>query len=574
MLEGRIYRAGWIPAMFAIILVAFSLGELPRASTTNLSAQSFDGVAAARMADRLKALGGPHRGPGTPGDAAVAARVRRDLARLGFMAAAHDVTVRTAAGRRTIPLVTGRRTGLADGMVTVVADRSSLAATGALLELAQVFSGRGPTRTLQLISTAGGPEAGGTEPVADALPRPSGAVLVLGPLGMPGSRTPWVVPWSTRAAAAPIGLRRTVEQALSDEVRGSPGPEGGFTQFARLAFPLTLGAQAPLLEHGVPAVLVAPHGERPAGEPEQIDPRQLTLFGRGVLHAVTALDAGPPVGQDTRDLVVARHLLPSWTVRVLAGLGILPVLLVMIDGLARLARRRDRPVAGIRWALIGVVPILLAALLPRALGLLRILDAGPALPGDAGGWTAVQLVALGLCLAVGVAGWLGLRPVLARLAGASSPPASARAGGALTVALIAALALWIANPFAAALLVPALHLWLVAAVPDLRPGRRAAVTLALAGLIPAVIVMLIYAFAFDLGPIGLVRNALLGLAGGAVGAGETIAWSLAAGALVGVVSLAREGRRPTNPPMAATVRGPLSYAGPGSLGGTGSAIRR
>ena len=270
-----------------------------------------------------------------------------------------------------------------------------------------------------------------------------------------------------------------------------------------------------------------------------------------------------------------RHVLPAWTVRLLAGLGILPVLLVTIDGLARLARRRDGPAAGVRWALVGAVPFVLAALLPRLLGLLRILDAGPTLPGDAGGWTAVQLVSLVLCLAVGVAAWLGLRPVLLRLVGAAAPAASARAGGALTVALVAAIALWIRNPFAAALLVPALHLWIPAAVPDLRPGRRPALALALAGLVPAVIVMLIYAFAFDLGPAGLVRNALLGLAGGAVGVGE--ARRLVAGrGRARPVSWPsrREGRRPTNPPMAPSVRGPLSYAGPGSLGGTGSAIRR
>ncbi len=49
------------------------------------------------------------------------------------------------------------------------------------------------------------------------------------------------------------------------------------------------------------------------------------------------------------------------------------------------------------------------------------------------------------------------------------------------MALVAAIALWLANPFAAALLVPALHLWIPAAVPDLRPGRRPALALALAG---------------------------------------------------------------------------------------------
>jgi hypothetical protein len=560
--------------MFAIVLVAFSLGEVPRGASTQLSAQAFDGGQAARAAERLKTIGGPRRGPGSDGDDRMAARVRRDFARLGFAASSRPVSVRTLSGRRTVPLVVGRRTGLADGVVTVVADRSSLAATGGLLELARVFGGRGPTKTLQLVSTASGPGGSGTKPLTSSLPRAPGVVVVLGPLGTPGSRTPWVVPWSTRASAAPIALRRTVERAMAAEVRRSPGAEGGFVQFARLAFPLTLGAQGPLLEDGVPAVLVGPHGERPLGDSEVVDAGQLTLFGRGVLRAVTALDAGGAPGSGTRDLVVARHVLPSWTVRLLAAIGILPVLLVMIDGLARLSRRKDHPLAGIRWALVVAAPLLVAALLPRLLGALGILDSGPVLPGDAGGVTRPEVAALVLCVAVAVGGWIGVRPGLARLAGADTAPASARAAGALTLALVAAVLLWVVNPFAAALLVPALHLWILAAVPDLRPDRRAAVSLAVLGLVPPLIVLLIYAFAFDLGPVGLVRNALLGLAGGAVGLGETVLWTLAAAAFACVLLLAREGRRPLNPPAESSVRGPLSYAGPGSLGGTRSAIRR
>jgi hypothetical protein len=55
-----------------------------------------------------------------------------------------------------------------------------------------------------------------------------------------------------------------------------------------------------------------------------------------------------------------------------------------------------------------------------------------------------------------------------------------------------------------------------------------------------------------------------------------VAWSLVVACLVAAVALAL---RPKPAPAApgeprVTVRGPLSYAGPGSLGGTDSALRR
>ena len=50
MLDPRIYRAGWIPVLFVVVLVAFSLREAPRPAQTTLSAQAFDGGAALALA--------------------------------------------------------------------------------------------------------------------------------------------------------------------------------------------------------------------------------------------------------------------------------------------------------------------------------------------------------------------------------------------------------------------------------------------------------------------------------------------------------------------------------------------
>jgi hypothetical protein len=73
--------------------------------------------------------------------------------------------------------------------------------------------------------------------------------------------------------------------------------------------------------------------------------------------------------------------------------------------------------------------------------------------------------------------------------------------------------------------------------------------------------------------------AVLIVAGGHVGLAGALLWSIAFGCAVAVALVAARARQ--EPGVAApderveiTIRGPLSYAGPGSLGGTESALRR
>jgi hypothetical protein len=86
-------------------------------------------------------------------------------------------------------------------------------------------------------------------------------------------------------------------------------------------------------------------------------------------------------------------------------------------------------------------------------------------------------------------------------------------------------------------------------------------------------VALVYAFAFGVGPIAFVWGLLLAVAGGHLGPAAAVLWSLVLACSAAVlVMFARP--RPGGPPREVTVRGPRSYAGPGSLGGTESALRR
>jgi hypothetical protein len=72
-----------------------------------------------------------------------------------------------------------------------------------------------------------------------------------------------------------------------------------------------------------------------------------------------------------------------------------------------------------------------------------------------------------------------------------------------------------------------------------------------------------------------VWEMVLLLAGHGVSIVSAIEWSAVLGCLLSAVTLsllaARGSRRV---PVSVTVRGPVTYAGPGSLGGTKSALRR
>jgi hypothetical protein len=138
---------------------------------------------------------------------------------------------------------------------------------------------------------------------------------------------------------------------------------------------------------------------------------------------------------------------------------------------------------------------------------------------------------------------------------------------------VIAIAIWVSNPFAALLLVPALHLWLWVVTPDVRLPLPATVALVLVGLAPVALLATYFALTFGVGPLGLTWDGVLLLAGGGLSVLGAIEWSLLAGCALSVVAIAwRAQAKPAPAPV--TVRGPVSYAGPGSLGGTESALRR
>jgi hypothetical protein len=193
---------------------------------------------------------------------------------------------------------------------------------------------------------------------------------------------------------------------------------------------------------------------------------------------------------------------------------------------------------------------------------------------------AGDVVVLGVVAAVIALAWW-LTTGLARGGGRRRLDVAAPgAGCALALALsLVTLATWLVNPYAALIMVPALHLWLIAAIADVPDRGPVPIVLGVVGLLPLVVVVLFYMSRLSLNPLEALWYLFLLVTGGAVG----IAAALFTCVFVGVFSclvaiLVARARRPPavreEEPQRPAVFGPGGYAGPGSLGGTESALRR
>ncbi|MFL5845644.1 MAG: hypothetical protein ACJ762_13225 [Solirubrobacteraceae bacterium] len=605
MLDPRLYRAAFAPILLALVVAAFSLMERPRALTTTLAPDAFDGAKAFAKLQGLAAQF-PDRAPGGPGDTGLARKVEQELRRAfcpeaGANGTCEAVTVRnvrghTIDGEADLETVVATRLGAPGPGIVVVAHRdassrpseAALSGTAALLELARVFGGRQTKRTLTLVSTSGGTGgAAGAAQLAASLPDDDphpDAVLVLGDMASSVVRRPWVLPWSNGAQLAPVQLRRTVESALRLEAGSEPGQPRGVVQLARLAFPFAQNEQGPFNAAGVPAVAIQATAERGPQPGAAVSEDRLNGFGRAALRSIDALDNGPTLTQaPNAEVVLLNKVLPPWVARLLVGVLLLPMLVAAIDGLARVRRRKAAVAVWLRWLVALMLPFAGAALVARLLAVTGVLDEAPG-GAIATGLVPADGVAVGIVAAVFLLGVLAVRP-LQRLVAArpeSAPAVERDSGGpaaALTLLITGlAIAVWIFNPFAAGVLVLPAHLWMLAAVPEVRMRRGPALGLVLLALLPAAFVLAVYANAIGASPIQLPWSLLLLVAGGQVSILSLLVLSAVAACGVAAFRLALLPTPDEAPPAAASVRGPMGYAGPGSLGGTesgfGTGVRR
>jgi hypothetical protein len=605
VLNTRLYRAALVPFVLVLAVAAFSLTPRPSALTSALAPDAFKGAQAFAELKRLT-VEFPHRRPGSVGDEALATYVARTLEGLGgtagggFSVSTSHFDAQTIDGVRSLTNVVAQRPGSTSATPIVIlahrdaaapGSRAELSATAALLELARVFAARETQRKIVFVSTSGGSggDAGAAEFAAGAH-GPFDAAIVLGDLAGTGEHKPFVTPYSDGFGSAPDRLTRTVSGAITAQMGANPGASSVIGQLAHLAFPLTVGEEGPLDASGLPAVLVQDSGETPPPAGEPVSQERLEGFGRAVLSAVDALDAAPDISSSKQTGLVTQHkTIPAWMLRLLVLALLLAPMLLAVDGLARL-RRRSEPIARwLLWTLSCALPFLCAALLVGLLGWVGIVGAAPAEPVTPGalpfdGFSARVVAAVALVL---VLAWL-LWPALVRRLGLDVDVVESEAAGValLVVLLVVCFLVWIFNPVAALLLLPATHLWLLTAPSSQRsemgrhPGRLSGLVVVALALFPSVLLISFYVDRLALGPGEAAWSAILLLVGGHVGVLGVLAWSVAFGcAAAGTMLVLRshpalpsgpgpEGREEI------TIRGPLSYAGPGSLGGTESASRR
>ncbi len=613
MLDPRIYRASSVAVLVAVIVFAFALQEQPQPLGTSMAPVAFSAQNAyTNMVDLARAY--PHRSAGSSADRALAAIVAARLHRDGFAIYKQRFRGPTPAGTRTLENVLAVRQGLQSPAIVVVAHRDAvgspaladLSGTGVLLDLGRALSGETLSHTIVLASTSGSTGAVGAARLAERLGRPVDAVLVLGDTAGMDLRRPLVGPWSGGQQLAPALLRNTVAAALGTQAgmhAGSPTLE---SQLAHLAFPLSTGEQAPFNARGIPAVLLSASGDRPPPASEPVSATYIGRFGRAALQTIDALDSSPRVSAPEAYLSIDGKEIPAWAVRLLALALILPVAATALDAFARARRRRYVAGARLLWLGAAATPFLAALAIvsvAHAAGLLPMAPPGAvaqgAVPLHAG--TGVLLgvlaavVVLGLVL-LGVKG--GVRTLAGRgepLAGRSDSRAAAeRTRGApagsgeavgdpgtataiLLWSCLLTLVVWGVDPFAALLLVPALHLWMFALVREsgIRPSVR--VALLTLGLVAPALMFLYYALTLGYDPVGFAWTLVLMIAGGQLSVTVAVLMCLLAGCGVcAVVSVLGSATARAETPAATpvSVRGPVTYAGPGSLGGTGSALRR
>jgi len=593
MSDPRIYRAALIPVLFALVLLAFSLENRPRPLTTTLAPDAFAGD---RAFDRAYEPGSglaarfPERRPGSIGDEQLADVVEAQFKQArGFRVRSTVHEGETIDGRRELRTVIAERTGTVDERIVVVAHRDAagspaeaeLSGTAVLLELARVFGApRQTQRTLTLVSTSGGSGgAAGAAALADDLQGPFAGVLVLGDLASRNVRAPLLATWSNDLGATPQRLRRTLQEALRLEGSSARQPRA-LSQFARFAMPATYGEQGPLLARGLPAVALSIRGDRPPAAGAPISRARLEELGRVALRTITALDtapAGRPVSPQasSRDLVTSRKVLPGWGLRLFTGALLLAPLVVIVDALAAVRRNREPVLAWLRWTLACTLPIAVAALFAIVLGAVGLLSATPGTPVSPQ-VLAPQLPALLAVALVLVIAWVWLRPAILRMMRCEGDPSAPGAAVAvMLMALVATVLVWIRNPYAAAALIPALHVWLFALAPDLRLRGGLRVALVALSIVPVVIVVATVASSLGLSPTDTAWEALLVVAGGHASALSLLLWSVLGGCAAAAVMIAMRGGTPRGEDKRSiTMRGPRGYAGPGSLGGTQSALRR
>lgn len=571
MIDPRIYRAAFAPAVIALVVLMFSVTPVPEPVRAPESfAADFDAARATRIATRVVERA-PQRQAGSAGDAIAADMV---ASRFGQIEAGQVAEQRfeedyegEAVELRNVVLTLP---GTSSRAIVVIAERdsprgpgavSSAAATGVLVELADQLGRTRHDRTLIFVSASGGADgASGMREFTEAYPAPEliDAVVVVARPGAAEPFRPHVLPWSTGAESTAAQLTESASLAVNEEAERQAGLSGIGGSLFRLALPAGMGAEAVAISKGFDAIGISSAGERPL-EPDRdsvdsLAEDSMAAFGNATAALVVALDGAPNLvhGPDAY-VELSGNLIPGWAIALLTLTLLVPALAAATDGLARAARRREPILASLAWATSRGLPFLAALALAYLLALSGLAP-NPAFPFDPGlypfGWRSTLVLAL-LAGAL-IAGLVALRSVKAPTE--AEPEMLAVAVGFLLSLL--AVGIWLTNPFLALLCLPLAHVWLVAARGGaVKPGLvEGAIAVA---LLPVGAATVHLAERFGLGAEAPWQLLLL-VTGGQVGLPQALLGCLLAGALLGLVALAGQRRsRPQGPDWSAQSAEPV-----------------
>ncbi len=552
-------RVGIGAVLLAVLIAAFSLRPTPRPLTGGLGGQTFDASAAARQLDEL-AQRYPSRRAGSSGDALLATRMAAELRRALPTASIDRDRFRadTPDGSRELENVSATVRGRPGPGLVVVAHRDALepgskaelSGTAALLALARAVGESRFDHTIQFVSTSGASGGGltGATRLARTLRGQAAAVLVLGDVSGPVSRTPQVVTWSNRGPSAPLRLQRSVVAAMRQEGLAVSPQAGPWSQIVRRALPATVGEQGELNQARIPAVLITSGSAVPPAADAPVEAPRMGAYGRATLRTLHALDrTRVGVGAPQSELAIVGRLLPQWSLQVLLLALVLPLLFPAIVVALTLARDGHPLVPGAAWAAGCATGPLVAGLLAIGLGRIGIVSpavpapfAGPALELGVGSWALVVLLAAILVATVALS-----RPRLAREAPGPDEPTPVGVATAVFAALVAVvLTLVVLEPLAAILLLPALLAWPAALMlPMLRPLHRW-LLLGTGALLP-LSALLSVSGSLDVGVVDLPWWLVLLVAGGQITPVAMLLTSIVLGALLATtLMLLPRGRRP------------------------------
>src|SRR5262249_44613167 len=218
----------------------------------------------------------PYPTPGSASDNAIAEQVKAGFTGIDGAVASeqrfdssfhgHRVHLRnliaTLPGEsdRQIALIAPRDVAQGSGAVT------SAAATAAMLEIAQGFSGTAHHKTLVFVSTDGSSigALGARRFISDYSDADLvDAAIVLSQPAVRHPTAPLATPGPTGDESRASQLADTANATVSNEVDVPAGDEGPLSDLFRLALPAGLGEQAPLIAAGTPAVRLSGDGELP-----------------------------------------------------------------------------------------------------------------------------------------------------------------------------------------------------------------------------------------------------------------------------------------------------------------------